>query len=201
MGSSSEWRDAGHPVLWLDLETCGLAHTDPVLEVAAVLTLGAHFDVEVGRVDLTVLPAGGLRVDDLDPWVRETHTRTCLFSDVLARGVLPHVAWGALRTLLDQAPLPGFRVPLGGSGVAQFDIHVLRAQSDLADDAPGARLAYWSIDVGPLRRMADALGVELPVVVDGWEPDIARDHRAMHDALSGLHQGRQIALAVSRMRQ
>lgn len=181
------------PLLWVDLETGGLDHGDPVLEVAAILTTSAMEEISATSwvVNPTLEPAYRVHPRwwerDLDPVVRDMHTRNGLLDAVACGLPLGNVEL-ALGRKMDET---GYTGPwrLAGSGVAAFDLHVLRRQLPTV----AARLHYAPLDVGQVRRFLEyaARGALVPsaLTLEG-NPDSPDLHRAMGDLRLHLAEGR-----------
>lgn len=91
-------------------------------------------------------------VDEIVPVV-DMHKRSGLaeacFNEPKADGIVR-----AMRDLYDSLLWRGEKVPLAGSGVSHFDRLVLAAQYPFIAE----RLTYWSLDLGPIRRLAEGTG-------------------------------------------
>lgn len=166
--------DGGH-LLVLDMETTGL---DPltcrVLEVAAVL-VGADTLTELASFSTPVDPCdpAALAAAQADPIIGPMHEANGLFDALRAgQGVSLRNAELALLAMTDGHPVGS--VALAGSGVAHFDLQIIRARMpDLA-----ARLAYWALDAGPLRRAYALWGPTGRTLVDA---NASKTHRALED--------------------
>lgn len=170
-------------LLWLDLETTSLdpANTS-VLEAFWELTDWNLAPVASGHGVRRCVGDGAL--PPMDDFVREMHAKSGLIDACLDGTVAPPVGGAAgtmarLARLLDGIDVD---VPLAGSGVSHFDRLVLAEQyPDVA-----SRLTYWSLDLGPIRRLAEGTGyadLALPAV------DIA--HRAEADVRRAQAEYRQ----------
>lgn len=162
-------------LMWCDLETSGSDEkADRVLEVAAFLTplSGSHVIGEAQNWIVQQHDAGWLaRVENNEP-VRKTHTESGLINDVeLSRHDRLAVENEWVQWLAKHGGPHEF--VLAGSGVAHFDRRFIREWFPAVD----RRLAYFSLDVGAVRRFLQFSGHE------GMVPDFntRKTHRAMDD--------------------
>lgn len=190
------------PLCWIDLETTGLAHHDPILEVGCVLT-DPLMDQELGSFQAVIDPglwcppaiADSVGVEHWWAWrermddvVVQMHGANGLLADVETTLVDLHtVAMTIERMMAEQ--WPGAKWRLAGSGVGAFDLHVLRLQ--MPDVAEGFH--YAPLDVGQFRRMLeyglrdDLVPTELTLDGNAGSHDL---HRAMADVRLHLAEGR-----------
>ena len=143
-------------ILWLDLETTGSAKDAEVIEVAVSLTRADPALDVLASFGTPVRPSAGA-LDAMPKKIVEMHTDNGLLADVSRRGVPLWVAESGILALLDQHGIKT-RLPIGGSGVGHFDREMVRQTMPRLDK----RLTYYTIDVGPTRRMLDLVGVKLP---------------------------------------
>jgi oligoribonuclease (3'-5' exoribonuclease) len=187
------------PLCWIDLETTGLAHTDPVLEVACILTT-PDMETELGSFQQVVQPdlypswgIDGHRFypstwrRDMDDVVVQMHGANGLMADVEAS---VHDLWtvGCTIDRMMGEQWDG-KWRLAGSGVAAFDLHVLRHQ---VPDIP-RRFHYAPLDVGQVRRFLeyarrdDLVANELTLDGNAGSHEL---HRAMADLRLHLAEAR-----------
>jgi len=160
-------------LLWLDLETTGLdPATTSVLEVWWELTDWSLAPVASAHgVRHASWGDGTAPMDDV---VRDMHTKSGLI-DACVTPSGAHDVGTAMYRLVGLLLDIGEPVALAGSGVAHFDRLVLAAQyPDVA-----AHLTYWSLDLGPIRRLAEGTGygdLALPAIdiVHRAEADVRR---------------------------
>jgi oligoribonuclease (3'-5' exoribonuclease) len=175
--------------LWCDLETTGLEWDGPsaaILEAAFVLTTVDL--VEVASASAVVSPPGASQDHDalwasMPEVVRQMHRDNGLWQEA-TRGGTPmlHVEPELLGWLDEHGAVAGSQVWLAGSGVAHFDrfwvqAHMPRLASRLD--------AYYTLDVGEVRRALHDAGVRLP-----GEPAQPKVHRAVPDVRYALELGR-----------
>lgn len=182
-------------LLWLDLEA---TDTDPYAEHAAILEVGAIITDwspelnEVGRASLLIRPPGTQQDHDLlwsrmDPFVQTMHRTSGLWQEATSSDQ----AWGlteadrAIAQWVIETTGSGDPVPLAGSGVGHMDLPWVRAfLPQLA-----ARLTYWPIDTGNVRRCLQLAGrddlVDLVTDVD------AKPHRGLGDVELHVAEGRR----------
>lgn len=183
-------------LLWIDLETTGDQPTDPILEVGAILT-----DSDLNTIDeYESLVSGPLHIQSLDqaiPVIKEMHEASGLAE--LVRG-----GWGvelidAEIAILEMLKRQSLSWPddendkafvLAGSGVGHFDRRFIEAQMPLL----AAKLAYYVVDVGVLRRSLDLWGLGHVLLQNPVKP-----HRALEDARLHLEEARTIRNALRSM--
>lgn len=190
------------PLLFCDIEATGL---DPreygasILEVGLILTTGPEL-TEVATANLLIRPAGSTM--DLDRlWtsmpteVQEMHTANGLWAEVNnpdSGAWLAHEGDSALANWLTNKGVTE-PIPLAGSGVGHYDLQWIKVHMP----ALAARLAYWTIDIGVMRRLLQYAGrddlVDLPTDVD------AKPHRALPDARLHVAEGRRHLAALSEL--
>lgn len=165
-------------ICWYDFETTGLDPAeDAILEVGFVLTTDDLTEILRWSSPIAYGSfAETLRVS-VDPVVRDMHDANGLWGLCASDTALPlsdvEQVW---LHLLDHHSDEGEEIVGAGSGVASFDLQILKAQMP----AVAQRLAYFSLDAGVVRRFAQRLGVEPP------EQGSHGDHRALTDAANAL---------------
>lgn len=142
-------------ILWLDLETTGSTKGAEIIEVAVALT-PATPDLPVLASYSTPVRASRKALDEMPRKVVEMHTSNGLLELVDDAPPL-WMAESAILGLVGDV-LPKGKLPIGGSGVGHFDREMVRQTMPRLDK----RLTYYTIDVGPTRRMLDLVGVRLP---------------------------------------
>lgn len=177
-------------LLWLDFETTGVdvATCEP-LEVAVILTDPAPPFRELARMTLLIDAEYANGSVSFDPSAKQMHVKSGLIAALdLAcarpRGVMGYTtAWNAGRELAEFVDAwTDEPVTLAGSGVAHFDLHIVRRlMPDLYQ-----RLTYWTLDIGPVRRLLRLCGVDVP------SSDTV-PHRALPDIEHHLATARMIA--------
>lgn len=169
-------------ILWLDLETTGSETNAAVIEVGCVLTTGsypfeelAEYQSVVGHTDFDPPQLYGL-----DEVVVKMHMQNGLFQELLLdNGTSSMKVENNILKYIFDPWVPGeVLVPLGGSGVSHFDRKYIKRDWVHLD----SRLAYWSYDVGVMRRMLALAGVEFP--------QEEKAHRALADARQHLAEAR-----------
>ena len=166
-------------LLWLDLETTSL---DP----ANTSVLEAFWELTDWNLN-PVASAHGVRLatkdnplPPMDDFVCEMHAKSGLIDACMSDD---HTDVGtAMYRLVALLHGIGEPVALAGSGVSHFDRLVLAARyPDVA-----SRLTYWSLDLGPIRRLAKGTGYG-----DLALPDADIAHRAEADVRRAQAEFRQ----------
>lgn len=176
-----------HALLWADLETPGLAHTAPIMEVAIVVTdfnlnkIAGYHEV----VKLTKAHADALR-DPQNKIALEMHAANGLIQDgKKSTKTLADIERECIDLLKQETTFEPGEFILAGSGVAQFDIHLLRAQMPALEKW----LTYYQLDVGIMRRTLKILGggrdFVNPVLHSFGD---SKKHRAMADVLAHIEE-------------
>jgi oligoribonuclease len=173
-----------HHFLWLDLETTGL---DPnrcqIIEVAATLVDdGPEGDMSPHGVPVigVVKQSDSAWIDEMDPFVRDMHTRNGLIEECQSERA---VTLGLLEQHLISLAMPlctGPRsVVLAGSTV-HFDQSFIRVHMPRLAE----RLSHRCFDVSTL-KMADRAWADQPFKK-------AEAHRALPDVLESLEHAKEI---------
>jgi oligoribonuclease (3'-5' exoribonuclease) len=190
------------PILILDLETMGLEHTDPILEIAAILVDPERLD-PIGRPFHSLVAPPGF-----DDEARQDSSSQAVFIDyAMATQCNPqaakmHHVSGLWQELMFKEIVQIWRVDseirkwltgtsgtwmsknsrilLAGSGVAQFDLHVIRRQMPLL----ASLLHYRTVDVSPVREFLTR--VCLYESVESGELQLPITHRALADCQRSL---------------
>jgi oligoribonuclease (3'-5' exoribonuclease) len=187
-------------LVWIDVETTGLkvrpdnpvfGGGDTLLEVAIVLT-NAGFE-EIGRMSTFVGEFGVSTPTEADvidlrdratPEVARMHDKSGLWRDLIGKTLPPIdqvdaalLSWVRVMGVDDDR-----KVALAGSGAASFD----RQWIEDRFRAFAARLEYWTLDVGCVRRFFRYAGMDrhMPREEEG-------DHRAMSDVLAHVAEARR----------
>lgn len=180
----------GPVLMWLDIETTGLDHKhDPILEVAWRFTDSNLSPFSMG-IDYLVDPtlhvqmAGVETARDLaDEYVQNMHDESGLWKALEHRTThaIEEVDHVAAYAATNAARMFYGGVMLAGSGVAQFDIQVIRAQMpQLAEVLP-----YRTLDIGHMRRFLK----HCTQLAEPPEQE-AGEHRALHDVEHFITQAR-----------
>jgi oligoribonuclease len=168
--------------LWFDLETTGLdPWYDSILEVGLVVTNARLEELAVRRY----LMHAPYRWDETaHPDVLEMHRKSGLTADLddPFNNFHYHAPVAVERQILHviEPYLEDGKIILAGSGVATFDLQVIKAQMpELAQ-----RLTYYTLDIGVVRRyLQDICQVELPNLGPV-------SHRALDDVFHHLDEAR-----------
>lgn len=158
----------------VDLETTGLdLDRNAVLEFGAVL-LDAQLS-PVAEFTRTVYPSAAIQ---WEPEAKKMHDANGLSAAALQSPLslsdLDVLAWDWLDWQRHEEGNPEETFVLAGSGVSHFDHPWLKRYLPRFESL----LAYWSIDIGHLRRFATrVVGMEDPVPAAAKKP-----HRALEDA-------------------
>lgn len=182
-------------ILWIDLET---TDNDPryahaaILEVGAIITRWAPDLPEVARASILIRPPGAQPDHDLmwarmPPVVQRMHTENGLWREATSSDQ----AWDlvsadrALAQWVVQQTGSEDRVPLAGSGVGHLD------QPYVKEHLPqlAARLVYWPLDIGNVRRMLNLAG-RSDLVDLGGDVD-AKPHRGLEDVEMHVAEARR----------
>ena len=188
-------------LIWIDLETTGLdPHRHAILEVAAVVTTGEldGGDDPADRFTRVVLPFERFALTDMDPVVRDMHTRNGLLDAVampfpyrrpdgtsipVAHRPLPHrVASHAFLTWIIDV-IRRHQLRAGELVQAGSSPHFDRAFLEVHMPDVAAMFDYHLVDVSAIRRAAA-----------WWHPhgagnegdDADKPHRAMPDVLDSI---------------
>lgn len=171
-------------VLWCDLETTDndpYAHHAAILEIGAIVTLWDPQLTEVGRASMLIRPAGA-QPDHDQMWakmptvVRDMHRASGLWEEATASDQ----AWNLVDADVSFADwLTGLvgtgPVPVAGSGVGHLDLPFIKAHLPMT----AARLTYWPLDIGNVRRLLELAGRSDLVDLD---TDVtAKPHRGLGD--------------------
>ena len=170
-------------MFWLDLETTG-SHLEgnTILEVGAAIT-DMSLNVLDGR-NYVINP--GTFVFELKPIVLEMHSKNGLLDEIYKS----EWTMGEVDNELSQwiRKYNGSNHMLfAGSGIMHFDRKFIQRFLPLLD----ARLTYYAIDVGVIRRT-----FELLLGIPDW-PEDRKDHRAFGDVLFHIDE---LKWALDRMR-
>lgn len=170
-------------ILWFDLETTGSESAKhDIIEFGAVLTdrdLNTIADFEA-----TLRPPLSLNIFDINPVVIEMHVTNGLWADLIKQP--NHRSYVTLQrdllSWLDEVTKGEKQhIPSAGSGVSHFDrLFLKRFLPEF-----NARLTYWNLDIGVVRRFMELAGTPLPVALVE-----AKTHRALEDAYAHLNEAR-----------
>ena len=168
-------------LLWLDFEATGLdTSLDSPIEVGAILTT-----TDLRRISgfsSVIRPPDAARERLMaNAYVRDMHRANGLLDLIDDAPPLDYVekellAW--IDLFCAQHPLiPGTNITLAGSGVAHFDLPLIKQQMP----ALAERLNYFVIDVGIIRRATEMWTGSIPSNVNEL-----KTHRAMDDIVCHL---------------
>jgi oligoribonuclease (3'-5' exoribonuclease) len=175
-------------IAWFDLETTGNRKDDSIIEVGFALT---DRDLnEVTALSAVVLPHDyNFLRSRMDKVVVEMHEANGLLADLCDMEAHADIPRGPNRiddhiaTILKEYG-KGNHVPLAGSGVSHFDRQYIRREMPRTD----AKLSYWSLDIGVMRRWLQWWGIETP----GSELRQAKTHRALDDVREHIAEAKVI---------
>ena len=182
--------------LWLDLETTGSKADDTILELGAVLTRNVRDFPLISRIQ-RLFPHNieDLFITDVDPTVLAMHATNHLWQDLIDYSN-PRSSDKALDSdicewLADALP-PGYtqHVLLAGSGVSHFDRRFISKYLPQLD----TKLAYYSLDIGVVRRFMDLQHWHLNTPSGD---QATKKHRALADAEQHLNEARQWGHLIS----
>lgn len=165
--------------LWFDFETTGLwtAADEPpqLLEMAAVLLPFGELDFEKGEVLTdTVFKCAEHHLQAMDSFVVDMHVKNGLLDEVRKSTTLPAQAeLEVVRGLLEAGARKN-EVALAGSGIAAFDVPLLRLYMFQLYDF----VHYAPYDLGLGRRILNGLWSGLVGDAPGGDDS---DHRALGD--------------------
>lgn len=175
-------------LLWMDLETLGLdTRNDPPVEVATLVTTPDLVEVSDTQFHCLIgLDWYGEKRLKANPYVANMHTENGLLEEL--RTKLCKTMEGAENSIL--AILGGLgaepnTVCLAGSGVAAFDMQVLKHWMPSLYKF----LNYRTFDVGHIRRF---LEYTLDVPLDDFLEKADDHHRAEGDVQNALNQAREL---------
>ena len=134
-------------IVWIDCEMTGLSLTDDALiEVAALVT-----DFELNQlgdgVDVVIAPSRAA-VEQMDPFVREMHTRSGLLAALDSGTTMAQAQQQVLGYVREWVPEPR-KAPLGGNTVATDRGFLTRDMPELE-----AWLHYRIIDVSSIKELS-----------------------------------------------
>lgn len=184
-------------IAWVDLET---TDSDPYSDRAAILEVGAVITrhdpqlTEVSRASLLIRPPGAQTDHDLlwsrmIPVVQTMHRENGLWEEATTSDQ----AWDLVqadpalaRFIADSVESDGGQLPtpMAGSGVAQLDLPFAKVHLP----ATAARLTYWMLDIGMIRRMLQLAGRDDLVDLD--RDVTAKGHRGLADVLLHVEEAR-----------
>ncbi len=167
-------------LLLLDLETAGLATTDPILEVGWAL---ADTDLNLRRpitsevVRWPRVTADAI-ISRMKPEVLKMHTANGLLDQLRAGfGVTLPIVEGRILADLESLTDPGDTITLAGSGVEHFDRKMIDAQMPTL----GHQLHYQGMDASDHRR-----GYRMATGADLVDANERKTHRAADDVACHL---------------
>jgi len=134
-------------IVWIDCEMTGLSLTDDALiEVAALVT---DFDLnQLGDgVDVVIAPPPAA-LEQMDPFVREMHTRSGLLAALDSGTTMEQAQQQVLSYVREWVPEPR-KAPLGGNTVATDRGFLTRDMPELE-----AWLHYRIIDVSSIKELS-----------------------------------------------
>lgn len=166
-------------IAWVDLECTGNKPDSQVLEVGLVIT-ARNLDLVYQR-NFIIKPSEVWEWQ-MDDFVKQMHTENGLIRDVKMKGQPREAVDRELATFM-YALDDGNHIPFAGSGVSHYDRRYIQKDLPLFD----ARLSYWALDVGVLRR---TLKVICGITVPKAELKEAKTHRALDDILVHIEEMR-----------
>ena len=159
-------------LIWIDLEMTGLdPDTDSIIEIATLVT----------DKDLNLLAEGPElairhpleRLQAMDDWNRNTHTKSGLWNRVLASGVDMAAAEQATLAFLADW-VPAGKSPICGNSICQDRRFLVRCMPQLED-----YFHYRNLDVSTLKELVRRWN---PGLLDGFKKEGA------HTALSDIRE-------------
>lgn len=149
-------------IVWTDIEACGLADDSPILEVAVIITSQRLTRIASSKW-LIAPPAWSVIKERLDQPVLDMHTANGLIADIdalHASNTAPSVEQveGDIISFISQRNPGNGKVTLGGSGVAAYDMRLIKAQMPRL----AGMLNYYTYDVGMLRRFGALVNLAAP---------------------------------------
>lgn len=176
--------NASAPLIWLDLETSGLAPGSRILEIAVQVTDGQLQPITpISSLMHCTIWMQDWDIEQMEPYARDMHQNSGLLDEChAARCDYVHEAaaenW--LLACLSQHGIEPKTTPLAGASV-HFDRRVLAERMPTL----AAFLHYRNVDISTVRELAAR-----------WRPDIAAGEpakRNTHRALSDLEDSLAIA--------
>lgn len=167
-------------ILWLDLETTGSGDDALVLEVGMALTgPGPKFETLDTFMEVLRHP----ELPTMVPVVQKMHEDNGLLRDIEVVGKTPDDAAKRMAQYIgDWFGISPQHVVLAGSGVGHFDRKFIRRDWPWLDK----RLAYYTYDVGVLRRFCRMVGIEA-----GIDQSLT-PHRALADVDQHIREARRL---------
>jgi oligoribonuclease (3'-5' exoribonuclease) len=167
-------------ILWLDLETSDSSDDSLVLEIGMALTgPGPKFE-SIESFLVVIDPEQELKMTES---VTEMHHKNGLLADIPVIGVPATIAEERMKLWIDRMfGISKAHVVLAGSGVGHFDRKFIRRDWPWLD----RRLAYYTYDVGVLRRFCRMVGIEA-----GIDQSLT-PHRALDDVYQHIREARTL---------
>jgi oligoribonuclease (3'-5' exoribonuclease) len=183
-------------LLWMDFETTGLdVNFVSILEVGWMVT---DDDLNVlAPVESRIVANNDWEVrSKMDEYVREMHTKSELLEALSSSKShllvdIETEILDALNLVVKRLGVPD-KVVLAGSGVAAYDMQLIRSRMPRL----AHRLTYWSFDVSNFRRLGNLFGMDLPSSATD-EPL----HRAAPDILDAWTLARTYKEIIAEMRK
>jgi oligoribonuclease len=140
-------RAATDRIVWIDCEMTGLSLvTDALIEVAALVT-DAELEVLGDGVDVVIKPPAAA-VDQMDPFVRDMHTKSGLLAELDSGTTMELAQEQVMDYVREWVPDPG-KAPLGGNTVATDRGFLARDMPELE-----AHLHYRIVDVSSIKELS-----------------------------------------------
>jgi len=174
--------DTDPEIIWLDIETTGLKHTDVILEVGIILTDKWGRVIEDSAFSSLVSPSKWSQIDELEPVVAEMHTKSGLLNDLMnmTNRSQHHPLHVATRMVNHLALFDVKRgsLPMAGSTIG-FDRGFLKKYMNQLDN----HAHYRSIDVSSFKTVAAYLNPN----VASHTPGKRDAHRPLEDLADSIN--------------
>lgn len=177
---------------WVDIETTGLSpQTDVILEIGMVLT-DNHLNI-VAEKSFVINPGVETSVlyDQSNAFVRELHTRNCLWSS-LAGGVSLAYAEAELIAFMREHGLGTPEVGQTATPMAGSSVHFDRGFIEGSMPLLGGEFHYRNLDVSTIKELLNRIA---PHVTES-RPTANGEHRALPDLHDSITELRHYVVAM-----
>lgn len=183
----SNYPPKDHRLIWIDLEMTGLdTVNDSILEIATVVT-DANLEVLAEGPELAIAHPLA-RLEAMDEWNRNQHSKSGLWQRVLEQGVSMREAEDRTLDFLNQWVAPNTS-PICGNSICQ-DRRFLHRQMPRLEDY----FHYRNLDVSTLKELARRWA---PEVLAGFGKE--SKHTALSDIRDSIAELRHYRASMGRL--